>query len=1667
MDAHLSWTDAGHSDGGNSSSLLLAVGLSNNSVQAFSIRLPGAAAGSGGLASGRDVQAAPCIVPLVRADCSEICLLYSMSLLHRKQSPPQQQGEQRVQQRRYHPEPGQQQQQQQEPSSQSRPEQAPRGAESSYWLVAAGTIFLDVLVWATPLAANSQLAPVAAVREVPPLLRLQGHEGSIHRVRWSPCGRLLASASDDRSLRLWDVPALPPAACDSSRGGGSSGGESDGRAAALRTLQRPRHVLWGHTARLWDCCYGGSSFLVTASEDCSCRLWCLATGSLLATVPGHRGRGIWHCALLEQPPAIHTGQQAAEGGTTAAAGAAGDAEEQAEAAAAAAAARCVLFTSGADGSIKTWHLSDWLPAGTGSSIDAAASSSCDGGCGGSTLGSAAESFRLRGMPLDPAFTSVGSSAGYGWAHAREQCGPASGGADTAAGRDSRSEWVRCLALAPTPVPAANSSARVGTGVAVQQRDRPGGQPGGRQGTQRLLYVATNRGLLHRVHLPDAELQHEERWVCLARSASARPILALQLLQQPPTPGPPPGGSTSSASSDGSNCCDVSASAASASPFSAGGGLWVATADLAGTATVLLDQPTMATAAEAEGAPGASDAAGMGSGAPGPACCWRWQPYGSGQGPMHVGIWWATGSSHSSGARGDAGGLGCRVVFTTSGEGHVTAWQLPPAPLGSDSNAAQQQCLAEQDVQQQQQQQQQQPQAGEQLGAGQQPFRLAEALLPFASPATCLAAALLPLQVADGWRAALLAAGDTQGGVAALLLLLPPAVLADLGPAAAAAGKRPAGRLLVLAAARRVHELTPVRTIQVAVPTAAERAEGGTDAGAQLARQLAEAEVLTAGGDNIVRTLRLPAAGIRAAVSAALAPAPTEPPAAAAADGPAPGTGDTPGACVAPPPRLLGTGQRHCEAVTHIDGLVRSPGGGGGQGSGLLVFGHFSTHFSVWDDAAEAEVARVPAGGWRRPCTADVAAGDDLAVCYLRDRRLWLHRRRPSPDAAPRALLPPLHGKEQECLRLLGLPGNCHARPAALCCITGGEDCLLRQQLLPLHPARAMGSTATPAGAFACSALLAEHAQGTAVKTLALLPMPGRGSGTACGCSTAEWLLLSAGARQVLMACRLRQDPSHAGQPGVADGQHRQAQPLLPLLCDELAVKEPPALPRRPKPGDKLESDQRYLSISAFLLDQHHHFQRDQHQRCLDQHHHFQRDHQHKQQQQQQPQAERPLAQPALQLGGAVRAGSSEPASGALVVQPPAVLAPPLPVFVVAAASDASLELLCADLAGPRRELGTGRRAQQWRVAAALRHHACPVLCTARCALPAAAPAGAELGLGGNGCGTGCDSSGARSLQHIVLSGATDGSVAVWDVTPVATAAALATVASAAARAAPELAGEVQEQPLAELSPVLVLTGLHQSGVNDVAAVPAGNGRLLLLTGGDDQALCLTMLQLSRAPGGGGGVAAATPAELSSRCSVLLQLSIPTAHSSAIRSVWLEAPAAAGPASRQGEAPVAGDAGSLAAAAFSVGLDQQVRCWRLHLQQQQHRHQHQQQAASLRATADGGDPNGLGPSDAGAAAAQLDSLPEAGSARYHTESSISTSDGSSGGSGSIRLEAEEAGCVFTQVVEPTSLDVLPVHAEQPARSSAEVAAAPGSGGERRYHVGVAGRGSEVLTWRLAL
>lgn len=147
----------------------------------------------------------------------------------------------------------------------------------------------------------------AAALMLPPgvkLLRtLRGHTGAIGRIAWSPDGRMLASPSRDRSIRLWDTET----------------------GAWLRTLEG--HSNWvnsvdfdptGHTlasgggdrvVRIWDVNGGrlvrtldghqdlvnGVTFdpsgrtLASASHDCTVKLWDATSGQLLRTLEKHGG----------------------------------------------------------------------------------------------------------------------------------------------------------------------------------------------------------------------------------------------------------------------------------------------------------------------------------------------------------------------------------------------------------------------------------------------------------------------------------------------------------------------------------------------------------------------------------------------------------------------------------------------------------------------------------------------------------------------------------------------------------------------------------------------------------------------------------------------------------------------------------------------------------------------------------------------------------------------------------------------------------------------------------------------------------------------------------------------------------------------------------------------------------------------------------------------------------------------------------------------------------------------------------------------------------------------------------------------------------------------------------------------------------------------------------
>ena len=113
---------------------------------------------------------------------------------------------------------------------------------------------------APPAAAPSPAAAPPPPPSLPVTSRWQAHRGYVTAARLSPDGALLATASSDKSVKLWSV--------------------HDGYA--------PVATLAGHARWVWDAVYSAdSSYLVTASSDMLCKLWEVATGDVVRTYAGH------------------------------------------------------------------------------------------------------------------------------------------------------------------------------------------------------------------------------------------------------------------------------------------------------------------------------------------------------------------------------------------------------------------------------------------------------------------------------------------------------------------------------------------------------------------------------------------------------------------------------------------------------------------------------------------------------------------------------------------------------------------------------------------------------------------------------------------------------------------------------------------------------------------------------------------------------------------------------------------------------------------------------------------------------------------------------------------------------------------------------------------------------------------------------------------------------------------------------------------------------------------------------------------------------------------------------------------------------------------------------------------------------------------------------------
>lgn len=130
-------------------------------------------------------------------------------------------------------------------------------------LVGAGTVLHGVVVW------NGESGEIVQ--------RMTSHEGSIFGVAFSPDATYVASCSDDRSIRVFET---------------SSGNQ--------------RWMGWGHLARIWQLQfiqYKGETRLLSASEDCTARIWAFDESSndlkCEQIFEGHISKNVWSTDFLE------------------------------------------------------------------------------------------------------------------------------------------------------------------------------------------------------------------------------------------------------------------------------------------------------------------------------------------------------------------------------------------------------------------------------------------------------------------------------------------------------------------------------------------------------------------------------------------------------------------------------------------------------------------------------------------------------------------------------------------------------------------------------------------------------------------------------------------------------------------------------------------------------------------------------------------------------------------------------------------------------------------------------------------------------------------------------------------------------------------------------------------------------------------------------------------------------------------------------------------------------------------------------------------------------------------------------------------------------------------------------------------------------------------------
>ncbi|KAI4823520.1 hypothetical protein KUCAC02_012103 [Chaenocephalus aceratus] len=146
-------------------------------------------------------------------------------------------------------------------------------------ILVGGTVFNQLVLW-KPGAGGDESSN--SKHKAPVERRLLGHSGVIFSISYLQEKGWLASASDDRSVRVWGVGAL----------GGPGGKCGDLNPSCLR-------VLYGHQARVFSVRLSPGN-VFSAGEDGACLVWDWAgEGKVVRTLKGHKAGGVRALAISE------------------------------------------------------------------------------------------------------------------------------------------------------------------------------------------------------------------------------------------------------------------------------------------------------------------------------------------------------------------------------------------------------------------------------------------------------------------------------------------------------------------------------------------------------------------------------------------------------------------------------------------------------------------------------------------------------------------------------------------------------------------------------------------------------------------------------------------------------------------------------------------------------------------------------------------------------------------------------------------------------------------------------------------------------------------------------------------------------------------------------------------------------------------------------------------------------------------------------------------------------------------------------------------------------------------------------------------------------------------------------------------------------------------------